>query len=339
MRTSGRHRLLSSAAMEMTCYRAPWWLPTGHMQTLYAALLRPCAPLSYRRERWITDDGDFLDLDWCGETPHAPLLVLFHGLEGSSRSHYAVSLMNAAIARGWRGVVIHFRGCGGELNRLPRAYFAGDGAEVGWVLRRLRDRFRCDALFVVGVSLGGNALLKWLGETGAEVRTVIEAAAAVSAPLDLHAAGRVLDRGFNRQVYVRHFLRTLKPKAYAKLERYPGLFDRVCMAQAATLRAFDDIYTAPLHGFKDAEDYWEKASSKPVLKDIAVPTLLINARNDPFLPADALPGVSDVSPSVTLEYPENGGHAGFVSGPFPGNLDWLPRRVLGHCRRVTTAVP
>jgi hypothetical protein len=254
-------------------------------------------------------------------------VVLFHGLEGSSRSHYATSLMAALRGRGLRGVVVHFRGCGGEPNRLPRAYHSGDSQEVNWILRRLRKENGDSPLFAAGVSLGGNALLKWLGESGASAREVVNRAAAVSAPLDLMISGDVLGKGFNL-VYTRHFLRTLKAKGLNKLIRFPNLFDAARVRKASTLREFDDLVTAPLHGFRDTDDYWTRASSKPGLHAIAVPTLVLNARNDPFLPAQALPRPGEISGAVTLEHPEHGGHVGFVSGAFPGNFGWLPERVL-----------
>jgi len=222
-------------------------------------------------------------------------------------------------------VTVHFRGCSGELNDLPRAYHSGDSAEIDWILRRLQAQTR--TLFAVGVSLGGNALLKWLGEQGAGARKVVAAAAAVSAPLDLSAAGRALEQGFNL-IYTKHFLRTLKRKSLAKLKRFPGLYEAHAVKRARTLRDFDDVVTAPLHGFRDAADYWERASSKPGLIRIAAPALIINARNDPFLPEDALPRANEVSAYVELDFPREGGHAGFVSGAFPGRLDWLPRRIL-----------
>jgi uncharacterized protein len=224
-------------------------------------------------------------------------------------------------------VVSHFRGCSGELNRLPRAYHSGDSAEVDWVLRRLRGRFPARRVYAIGVSLGGNALLKWLGEREARAGDVIAAAAAVSAPFDLAACGHHLGRGFNR-VYTRHFLRTLKRNAAEKLARFPGIFDGRRMAGARTLYEFDDVVTAPLHGFLGAEDYWRRASAKPLLRGIRVPTLLLNARNDPFLPAHALPGTGEVSATVRLELPREGGHVGFVTGHPPGRLDWLPQRLL-----------
>jgi predicted alpha/beta-fold hydrolase len=316
-------------------YRAPWWLPGGDAQTIYAKLIVRRARVAYRRERWETPDGDFIDLDWLEEpsvvsresSPDArPLVALFHGLEGSSRGNYALALMAELSSRGLRGVVVHFRGCGGEPNRLPRAYHSGDAQEIDWILRRLRAQNA--PLYAAGISLGGNALLKWLGESGAAATAVVERAAAVSAPLDLMAAGDALGRGFNL-LYTRNFLVTLKAKSIAKLDRHPGLYDAARVRAARTLREFDDLVTAPLHGFRDTDDYWTRASSKPWLKDIRVPTLVINARNDPFLPAPALPGPADVSGAVTLEQPEEGGHVGFVSGPFPGRLDWLPRRILG----------
>ena len=322
----------------MSSYRAPLWLPGGHAQTLYAALVVPRPRVAYRRERWDTPDGDFIDVDWVDEQSaishqpsapaaagKAPLVVLFHGLEGSSQSHYALALMAAVRDAGWRGVVVNFRGCGGELNRLPRAYHSGDSAEVDWVLRRLqRGNPR---LLAAGVSLGGNALLKWLGETGASAGAVVDRAAALSAPVDLTAAGNALDRGFNL-AYTRHFLRSMKEKSLAKLDRFPGLFDAARLRAAYTLREFDDLVTAPLHGFRNTDDYWTRASAKPWLRRIEVPVLMVNARDDPFLPSGALPAPYEVANSVLLEQPEHGGHVGFVSGRFPGNLDWLPQRVL-----------
>ncbi|MBE2259190.1 MAG: hydrolase [Rhodobacteraceae bacterium] len=318
----------------MTGYRAPRWLPGGHAQTIYPLLIKP-APPPYRRERWQTPDGDFIDLDWAGPPATAgsfggtPLLILFHGLEGSSRSHYAIALMNACAAVGWTGVVVHFRGCSGELNRLPRAYHSGDSAEIDWILRRLQLLFPQAARYAVGVSLGGNALLKWLGEQGTGAVESLRAAAAVSAPLDLSVSGHHLARGCNR-VYTRHFLQTLKRKAAAKLRHHPGLFDERRMRAARNLYEFDDVVTAPLHGFAGADDYWRRASSKPWLTGIRLPTLLLNACNDPFLPAQVLPTASQAAAGVRREFPAEGGHVGFVAGRLPGRLDWLPQRLLHY---------
>lgn len=313
-------------------YRAPGWLPGGNLQTLYPALLAPVPAVTYRRERWDTPDGDFIDLDWTepqdrglrnGES-ELPLLVLFHGLEGSSNSHYARALMHAARARGWHGVVVHFRGCSGEINRLPRAYHSGDSTEIDWILRRLRDRHPAP-LFVTGISLGGNALLKWLGEQGSAAAGVVRRAAGISAPVDLHAAAAALERGFNL-AYTKHFLATMKRKSLAKLLAHPGLFDIARLRAARTLREFDDLVTAPLHGFRDVDDYYTRSSSKPWLACITVPTLLLNARNDPFLPAAALPAPHELAAAVSAVFPDEGGHVGFPDTS--GTLAWLPHNVL-----------
>ncbi|MDO9601315.1 MAG: alpha/beta fold hydrolase [Rhodocyclaceae bacterium] len=319
----------------------------GNAQTLWPLLRKGPLP-AYRRERHATPDGDFIDIDWIDAPPGAspttppgaspatppgapsatPHLIMFHGLEGSSRSHYARSLMHAVARRGWHGAVVHFRGCSGEPNRLPRAYHSGDSAEIDWVLRRLSAARPQAPLYVAGVSLGGNALLKWLGEQGSAARGVA-AAAAVSAPHDLAAANVALMQGFNR-IYTRHFLRTLIPAALAKLDRFPGLFDAARVRAANSMYAFDDAVTAPLHGFAGAAEYYARASAGQFLGGIAVPTLVLNAKNDPFLPAAALPGPSQVSAAVTLEQPDEGGHVGFVTDRFPGMLDWLPQRLLAH---------
>jgi Predicted hydrolase of the alpha/beta-hydrolase fold len=314
--------------MDFDAYSAPPWLPGGHLQTLYPTLFLRGPRINYRRERWELDDGDFLDADWADGPADAPLLVLFHGLEGSSASPYARNLMRAANRRGWRGVVVNFRGCSGEPNRLPRAYFAGDSAEIGYALSRLRQAFPRMRLHAVGISLGGNALMKWLGETGSAAGQYMSSAAAISAPLDMNAAGAALDRGFNRRVYTAHFLATLKAKSLAKAARFPGLLDTAAIRATSTFREFDTLVTAKLHGFRDAEDYWTRASSKPLLPNVSVPTLVLNAKNDPFLPAPALPGPGEVSASVVLQQPETGGHAGFPDGRFPGHIDWLPQRIL-----------
>ncbi|MGD8476417.1 MAG: hydrolase [Burkholderiales bacterium] len=318
---------------ESTPYRAPWWLPGSHLQTIYPYLaLRSRAP-AYRRERIETRDGDFIDFDWIGRDADAPTVVLFHGLEGCSRSHYARHLMHAVAARGWRGVVAHFRGCSGEPNRLLRAYHSGDASEIDWMLRLIASRTN-NIVFAVGVSLGGNALLKWLAREQKDACFIVTAACAISAPIDLMIAGNRLGQGLNR-FYGRHFLRTLKPKALEKLARYPDAVRARQVRSASTLRAFDDAFTAPVHGFKSVDDYWSTASTKAELGKIAVPTLIVHARNDPFLPGQFLPEQvlresGEQNPSIECEFPDQGGHVGFVSGAFPGNLSWLPKRVLGY---------
>jgi predicted alpha/beta-fold hydrolase len=317
-------------------YRAPGWLPGGHLQTIVAAKVVPTAGVNYRRERWETPDGDFVDLDFAlPEPPHAdgaaPIMVLFHGLEGSSRSHYARVLMHAAAVRGWRGVVVHFRGCSGEANRLPRAYHSGDSDEGDWILRRMRARWSVAPLYAVGISLGGNMLAKWLGERE-EDAAFVNAAASICAPLDLAAGGAALGRGFNL-VYTRMFLATLKAKASAKVQRFPGLARAEALAAARDLYDFDNAFTAPVHGFRDTDDYWTRASGKPWLRSVKVPHLVLNARNDPFVPAESLPAQAGVSKFVRLEQPLHGGHVGFARGWPLGNLDFLPERLFAFFAR------
>jgi predicted alpha/beta-fold hydrolase len=235
-------------------YKPPWWLPGGNAQTIYARALARNYKIQYQRQRWETPDGDFIDLDWLNrESETAKVLVLFHGLEGCSRSHYALSVMTLAQHLGWRGVVPHFRGCSGEMNRLPRAYHSGDAAEIDWILRRFRSENLGCEIYVAGVSLGGNMLLKWLGEQGAAAASVVTAAVAVSAPVDLHAAAAVLDFGYRRAIYTRRFLHSLRAKVLAKIATHKLDIDGTRVRACTTFRQIDDLYTAPVHGFKNAD--------------------------------------------------------------------------------------
>ncbi|MBL8353205.1 MAG: alpha/beta fold hydrolase [Burkholderiaceae bacterium] len=318
----------------MQGFRAPWWLPGGHAQTIWPAKLarhapEPVAhPPRWRRERWTTPDDDFIDVDHLAEgaAADAPLLVLFHGLEGSSRSHYVQAFAQWARLAKWQLAVPHFRGCSGELNRGPRAYHSGDFEEVGWILGRLRVQHGAP-LYAVGVSLGGNALLRWAEEAGDSAAITVRAVAAICSPVDLAASGRAIGRGFNRQVYTRMFLATMRPKALAKLAQHPGLFSREKMLAARDLYDFDNVFTAPLHGFRDTDDYWSRASAKPHLARIRIPALVLNARNDPFVPAASLPRPGAVGRHVTLWQPAHGGHVGFPGGRFPGHVHPLPAGV------------
>lgn len=314
-------------------YIAPWWLPGGNLQTIWPALYsrRVFGPRPvYTRERWAAPDGDFVDVDFLEGSRGAgkPLLVLFHGLEGSSRSHYAEAFADFARERGLAYVVPHFRGCSGELNRAPRAYHSGDHEEIAWILARLRAAHE-GPLLAVGVSLGGNALLRWAGEAGEQAAQLASAVAAVSSPIDLAAGGWSIGRGFNRLVYTTMFLRSMKPKALAKLTQHPGLFDRDRLMAARDLYQFDDVFTAPLHGFKGADDYYARASAKPHLHRIRIPALVVNALNDPFVPAWSLPRAGEVGPCVTLWQPRHGGHVGFPDGHLPGHVRRMPDEVGG----------
>ena len=319
----------------MQQYRAPRWLIGGNAQTIWPALFsKPFhgpAP-SFTRERWTTPDGDFVDVDWQGDDASKPLLVLFHGLEGSSGSHYAQAFAHWARGHGWRFAVPHFRGCSGELNLAPRAYHSGDFEEIGWMLARIRSQHQ-GAIAAVGVSLGGNALLRWAEEAGESAAAIANAVCAVSSPIDLAAGGHAIGTGFNRQVYTRMFLRSMKPKALRKLAQHPGLFDRDKLLAARTLYEFDDVFTAPLHGFRNTDDYWLRGSAKPHLNRIRIPTLVLNARNDPFVPAHCLPRQRDVGACVTLWQPEHGGHVGFPGGRWPGHVLTLPEQVMGWITR------
>ena len=309
--------------MTVSSYIAPYWLPGGHLQTLFPYFFAPRHVIGWRRERWELDDGDFIDADWLDGPSDSPLVVAFHGLEGNSDGYYMRTLAHWLGQAKVRMVAINFRGCSGEPNRLARAYFAGDSTEIGRVMARLDMRHEA-ALYAVGYSLGANALLRWLGEQGNAATPMLRAAIAVSAPLDLPAAGHALDHGINRWLYTRHFLHSLRRKAAGLLQRHPGAFDGNAVRHATTLHAFDQHFTAVLHGYRSADDYWKRAASLPLLDRIAVPTLLINARNDPFLPGDTLPRADQVSAAVQLEFPAEGGHVGF-----PGS-DWLSRRMLQH---------
>lgn len=320
--------------MSLLSYRAPWWLPDGHCQTIWSALLarqRRALPRSLWRERWTTPDGDFVDVDrQSASDPRRPLLVMFHGLEGSSASHYARAFADWAGEQDLHWVMPHFRGCSGEINRGPRAYHSGDHEEIDWILRRLRQEHRAQGgqhMLAVGVSLGGNALMRWAGEWGAQAHAQVDAVSAICSPLDLAASGQAIGEGLNRLVYTRMFLRTMKPKALSKLQQYPDLFPRERLLAARDLFEFDNVFTAPLHGFRDTLDYWQRASAKPLLPRIAVPALLVNPLNDPFVPANSLPRTHEVGRTVCLWQPRQGGHVGFAEGPWPGHVRGLPDRV------------
>lgn len=316
-------------------YRSPRWLRGGHAQTLWAKAC-PAPRPAYRRQLLPDSSGQTqVAYDWIdSRNPQAPLLVLFHGLEGSSCSHYACALMQAVAAQGWQGCVAHFRGCGGVRNTAPQAYHSGDSGEIGHYLATLRRLHPQRRLLAVGVSLGGNALAKYLGEQGEAA--LCEAAAVVSAPLDLTAASGMLEHGLSRRLYAPYFLRTLRPKVQAEAANYPP-FDLAAVRASRSLGDFDDAFTAPVHGFADKHDYYRRAAAKPWLRGIARPTLILNARNDPFLPASALPTATEVSAQVLLLQPSQGGHIGFVSGPGRGHLHWLPATLLAFFTQVFPA--
>jgi hypothetical protein len=285
--------------------------------TIFGPLFRPGPKVPLRRERWELPDGDFIDVDRMAGPAAAPLLVALHGLEGSSSAHYIRGLLSEARGRGWRGLALNFRGCSGDMNRLVRSYHSGETGDLHELVRRLRGE--ADRIVLAGCSLGGNVLVKWLGEQGDRTPGQIRAAAAVSVPFDLALCAQTLDsKGFWRRVYRTRFLRTLKRKSLEKLARFPGAADEVRVRDARTLVAFDDALTARVHGFAGASDYYGQSSSAAFVPRVRVPLLLLSAEDDPFIPARCIPAVDN--PLVTLEVWPKGGHLGFVEGPF-----WRPR--------------
>ena len=315
-------------------YQPPFWYRGRHLQTLWGPLFRHGRRPPMRRERLETPDGDFLDLDWLEGAPaDAPLVLILHGLEGSSRSHYARGLLLGAGRLGWRAAVLHFRSCSGEVNRLARLYHPGVATHLEWVVDCLGKRDDARSIGLVGISLGGNVALKWLGERGDAAPPEIAAAVAISTPFDLAACARVLDRGFNRAIYTRSFLRTMKAKILDKRGLYDGDLDLPAVLRSRTFREYDRLFTAPLNGFADENDYWTRASSGPFLPGIRRPTLLISATNDPFMPAESLPRAAvEQSSWLEAEFVTQGGHVGFLDGALGGS-SWAERRALAFLRR------
>lgn len=298
-------------------------LANPHAQTIGGKLLRPRAPVPLRRERVETPDGDFLDLDFgeapgvAWDDPATPTVVVLHGLEGCSTSGYVLQTMRELGARGVRTVALNFRTCGGEPNRLARFYHSGETGDLGYVLRRVRERYPDAPLGAVGFSLGGNVLLKYLGECGEA--SLVGAAVAVSVPFDLAAGATSMERGMGR-FYTRRFLGSLRVKYEGKRALIGDAVDARRVLGARTFREFDDAATAPLHGFRDAAHYYAASSSAGFLAGIRVPTLLLHSADDPFLPADAIPrAAARENPCITAAFTEHGGHVGFVGG-----TPWAP---------------
>jgi predicted alpha/beta-fold hydrolase len=317
-----------------TTFKPAWWLSNSHLQTLYPALFRKAPePPDYRRERLTTPDHDFIDIDFCG-TGDQPLIILLHGLTGSSQSGYIKGLQAALCRQGFRSAVLNFRGCSGSSNNKARCYHSGETEDIHFLYQTLRQREPDTAFGAVGFSLGGNVLLKWLGEQGE--RLDLFAAAAVSVPLLLSVCATKLDRGFSK-CYRANLLRELKQYMQAKLQhlrRIGQAEEAMKIEQLGDLSAidsfwqYDDRVVAKLHGFDDVHDYYRRSSSRQFLKSITVPTLLIQAIDDPFMNKDVLPRPDELSPHIQLEITEHGGHVGFISGSAPFNPSyWLERRI------------
>ncbi|HUF26674.1 MAG TPA: hydrolase [Gemmatimonadaceae bacterium] len=308
----------------------PWWAANPHVQTLWGKLVRRPAPIRLRAERWTTPDDDFIDLRRLDAEQGRPRLIILHGLEGTSRSHYLGGILAEAYRRNWGADLLLFRSCGDEPNRTGRFYHSGETTDLAMVVGRVAREHPDSPLALVGYSLGGNVLLKWLGEQRDDLPAAIRSACAVSVPFDLARSAAHIDRGFAR-VYQAHFLRSLRRKALAKAALFPELVPRERIAGARTIRDFDDAVTAPIHGFLDAEDYYTRSSAIRWIGRIRVPTLLLSAVDDPFLPAavlDEVRGIARTNPLLQIDFPVHGGHVGFVAGSLPWRpIYWAERRV------------
>jgi predicted alpha/beta-fold hydrolase len=292
-------------------YRFPRLLANGHLQTCFPALTRRVASADYWRERIDTLDGDFLNLDWV-RTGSQRLAILAHGLEGDSRRHYIQGMVHALTRRNWDALAWNARGCGGEPNRLLRFTHSGATEDLNTVISHVVSSNDYTRIALIGFSLGGNLILKYLGERGREVDSRIAAAVAFSVPCDLQASSTQLGRASNR-IYMRHFLGSLHQKIRILMNLMPGKINDEGYREIRTFKQFDDRYTAPIHGFRDAEDYWRKSSCRPFLPQIHVTTLLVNARNDPFLAETCFPvEEAKANSNLFLEMPKSGGHVGFM---------------------------
>ncbi|RLA24529.1 MAG: hydrolase [Gammaproteobacteria bacterium] len=314
-------------------FKPAWWLNNAHLQTLYPALIRRLPNPVLKRERLITGDGDFIDIDFCGEGTQ-PLIILLHGLTGSSQSSYIKGLQQALLKQGLRSVALNFRGCSGEYNNSSRCYHSGETGDIDFLYRTLRAREPDTQIAAVGFSLGGNVLLKWLGEQGNNV--ALFAATAVSVPLVLSACANKLDSGFSRlyrasllrelKAYVslkQHHLESLGASEEAELLRQIGDLDNI-----NSFWQYDDRVIAKLYDFASVEDYYQRSSSRQFLQAIRIPALLIQARDDPFMTPEVIPEVAELSSSVYLEITQGGGHVGFVSGNNPFQAEyWLEQRI------------
>lgn len=318
--------------MKGSDFKPAWWLPNPHLQTLWPVFLRrDVRNVVLERERIELPDGDFIDLDWVGRHQSGPLVIMLHGFEGSIESHYAKGTLQKIQENGWRGAFMHFRGCSGEPNRLPQSYHSGETKDVDYVVKFLMERENNPGIAAVGYSLGGNVLLKWLGETGKN--NPLKAAIAISVPFELQKAARRIQSGFSR-CYQWYFLRCLRERLSHKFKFVPTApLDPDELHEVNTIFDFDNKYTAPLHGFSDVVDYYEKSSSRQFLNAIQVPTLILHSKDDPFMSEDVIPQSHELSSQIILEVTETGGHVGFVSGKYPWRPEyWLEKRIPDFLR-------
>jgi predicted alpha/beta-fold hydrolase len=307
------------------------WLPGPHLGTVYASVARPFPRPRFRRERWDLPDGDFVDVDRLdGARRSAPVLLISHGLEGNSRASYVRGLAAAASRRGFAVAAWNFRGCSGEPNRLLRQYHSGDTGDLGAVVDRLAAEDRGRPIALAGFSLGGNQLVKWLGERGDDLPAAVRSAVGISVPFDLALCATALDGpGFWPWMYRERFLRRLRRKALRKAADHPGRIDAAAVRRTTTFSAYDGLVTAPLHGFASAEDYWTRSSSAQFVAGVRRPLLLLSADDDPLVPACSLPVyIAGRNPAVTLEVTSGGGHVAFVSGAPFRPVFWAEERAM-----------
>ena len=307
-------------------FKPAWWLPGPHLQTLWPVLIRRAEKPDYTRKRWELPDGDFLDLDFLPGFANSPFILVLHGLEGSSDSGYARGLLGAVQKRGWRGAVMHFRNCSETPNRTDRSYCAGVTEDLDYTIRQLRTEYPMAPIAVVGYSLGGSVLLKWLGEQGR--KAPVTAAVAVSVPFLLADAATRVQRGLSR-LYQWHLTRAMRQSYSRKFEtRTDAPFPLNQVSQLSTFFAFDDAITAPLHGYQGVEDYYRRASCRQYLKHIETPTLILHALDDPFMYPSTTPLPRELGPGIELELSTGGGHVGFIGGRWPWRARyWLEQRI------------
>lgn len=318
--------MYAGSCMSSNQFKPAWWLPTPHLQTIWPVLCRGDIPdLQLERERLELPDGDFIDLDWTGRNKSGPLVLILHGLEGSIESHYAKGMLYRISQEGWRGVFMHFRGCSGEPNRLPRYYHSGDTGDVDFVVHSILKRQPNTPVAVIGFSLGGNVLLKWLGETGNQ--NPLKAAIAISVPFELQKAAHHICKGFSK-FYQWYFIRCLRERLATKFNLHQTIFDPSVLYEVHTMYDFDDKVTAPLHGFSGVEEYYSTSSSRQFLGKIQVPTLILHSKDDPFMSEEVIPKPEELSSKITFELTQFGGHVGFVGGKFPWAPEyWLEDRI------------
>jgi predicted alpha/beta-fold hydrolase len=312
--------------MSANQFKPAWWLPNSHLQTIWPAICRfGIKNLPIERERLELPDGDFIDLDWIDRQKSGPIVLILHGFEGSIESHYSKGMLLTLNLHGWRGVFMHFRGCSGEPNRLPRGYHSGETSDLSYVMKVLLEREPNNHFAAIGYSLGGNVLLKWLGETGTQ--NPLNAAIAISVPFELHKAAARIQQGFSR-FYQWYLVRCARGRLVEKFQKIQSTIDIAQLSEIQGLHDLDDKYTVPFHGFNSIDEYYTTASSRQYMRSIQIPTLVLHAKDDPFMTEDVIPDPKEVSQHVRLEITESGGHVGFVAGKYPWAPEyWLETRV------------